>query len=398
MKPFAVVANTPLALIATVISGALIFITQPAVTLAATPTVDPTGTAAMATIIAELAKTATPSSTPTPPVTHTPTDTHTPTPVPTVAATRRVNVVATAVAATLTVQARANQNVAATQTAEFHQLETLVAIRLGGILTLTPVPVSTNTSTPINTPTHSPAPPPTFTRAPETVELEMILIPAGEFVMGSSDAEIQLVVQECNQTEGNCRADWFDNEQPQRRVFLPDFRISKYEVTNAQYNVCVAQGVCPKIGRLPQDGDIPYRAEFFSPHYPAVAVSWDNAALFCRWLGARLPRDEEWEKAARGADDARRYPWGATFDGSRANLSSGQPTAVGSYPGGASPYGVMDMAGNVFEWTATATGDGRYFVRGGGWSKYYFRGRVTDRGTKLAPSFVNYDIGFRCAR
>lgn len=69
---------------------------------------------------------------------------------------------------------------------------------------------------------------------------------------------------------------------------------------------------------------------------------------------------------------------------------------MGSYPSGVSPYGIMDMAGNAFEWTATADGDNKYILRGGGWNSYYYRGRVTDRGTKLQPGFANYDIGFRC--
>ena len=78
-------------------------------------------------------------------------------------------------------------------------------------------------------------------------------------------------------------------------------------------------------------------------------------------------------------------------------MASGHSSPVGSFPAGASPYEALDMAGNVFEWTATQEG-GSAVVRGGGWSKYYFRGRVTDRGTQLGPDFANYDIGFRCAR
>lgn len=216
--------------------------------------------------------------------------------------------------------------------------------------------------------------------------------------MGSSAADSELTLQECNQTEGNCQVTWFDGETPARSVIAPEFSISKYEVTNSQYNICVANGVCPPIGRIAPETDIAYNPNFFADPLPAVAVSWDNANIFCHWAGARLPTEWEWEKAARGSDGSRRYPWGYTFEAGRANLASGFPSAVGSYPSGASPYGVMDMAGNVFEWTATATGDSRYIVRGGAWSKFYFRGRVADRGTKLAPNFVNYDIGFRCAR
>lgn len=260
----------------------------------------------------------------------------------------------------------------------------------------TPPPTFTSVSPTIEA--TPPPPPPTATPAPATVALEMILIPAGEFVMGSSAADSELTLQECNQTEGNCQVTWFDGETPARPMIAPEFSISKYEVTNSQYNICVANGVCPPIGRIAPETDIAYDPNFFADPLPAVAVSWDNANTFCRWAGARLPTEWEWEKAARGSDGSRRYPWGYTFEAGRANLASGFPTAVGSYPSGASPYGVLDMAGNASEWTATATGDGRYIVRGGAWSKFYFRGRVADRGTKLAPNFVNYDIGFRCVR
>ncbi len=241
-------------------------------------------------------------------------------------------------------------------------------------------------------------PPPIATpQAPsKTNNLELILIPAGNFTMGSSDTDIQAAVAECNATEGNCKEEWFGTEKPTRSVFVDTFKMSKYEVTNSQYKMCVDAGVCQAAGRNIADNSIPYKKGFFADNFPVVGVGWNDANTFCSWVGGRLPTEEEWEKAARGASDQRRYPWGNEFDPSKANLSSGFPTTIGSYPAGASPYGMMDMAGNVFEWTATAVDD-KYVVRSGGWSKYPFRGRVTDRGTKLSPSFANYDIGFRCA-
>jgi len=346
------------------------------------PTVDTTGTSAAQTIEAVFSQTPTsvPSETPVP--TAPPTSDLAATQTPT------VDVLATAVAATLTAVAAQTKQAAETVAAEL----TAKAQETPTATPTLPPPV------PTETPTPPPPPPPTFTRAPATVVLDMILIPAGEFMMGSSAADNELTLQECNQTEGNCQVTWFDGEIPVHLVIVPEFRISTYEITNSQYNICVANGVCPSLGRIAPETDIAYDPNFFADLLPAVAVSWDNANTFCAWVGARLPREEEWEKAARGTDGLRRYPWGYTFEPGRANLASGFPTAVGSYPGGVSPYGVMDMAGNVFEWTATATGDGRYILRGGAWSKFYFRGRAADRGTKLAPNFVNYDIGFRCAQ
>lgn len=251
-----------------------------------------------------------------------------------------------------------------------------------------------------NFPNEQPAPTPTPIPPPQppvaSVALEMVTIPAGNFTMGSSNADIQSVVSECNGVEGNCQEAWFGSEKPARTVFVDIFNISKYEVTNTQYNACVNAGICGVAGRSITDDNITYNPGFFADNLPVVGVSWQDASTFCNWLSGRLPTEVEWEKAARGSGDQRRYPWGSDYDPSRANLSSGYPTAVGRYPGGASPYGIMDMAGNVFEWTATADGD-KYILRSGGWNNYYYRGRVTDRGTKLPPGFANYDIGFRCA-
>jgi formylglycine-generating enzyme required for sulfatase activity len=220
--------------------------------------------------------------------------------------------------------------------------------------------------------------------------------------MGSSDAEIQLALSECNATEGAvtgqpCQPGWFVGEIPQKTIFVDDFEINLYEITNAQYSACVGAGVCQQAGRnIAADSNLAYDPGYFSDNYPVVGVSWHDANTYCNWVGGRLPSEAEWEKAARG-DDGRRYPWGNTFDPSKANLDTGYPSPIGNYPGGASPYQIMDMAGNVFEWTATANG-GNFVLRGGGWSKYYFRGRTADCGTQLPPDYANYDIGFRCAR
>lgn len=254
-------------------------------------------------------------------------------------------------------------------------------------------------SVPVVAPTVAPTASPTMA-APTAVPSPIWLsIPAGDFVMGSSDAEMQITLSECNATEGQktgqpCQRGWFN--EPQRSAHVNRFAITKHEITNAQYKACVVAGVCAQAGRVISDTNIRYDPEYFADSYPVMAVNWHDAVAYCEWIGGRLPTEVEWEYAARGVD-GRRYPWGNAFEPSRANLDTSFPAPVGSYPAGASPFNVLDMAGNVFEWTATQA-NGNYVVRGGGWTKYYFRGRVADCGTQLSSTFANYDIGFRCAR
>jgi gamma-glutamyl hercynylcysteine S-oxide synthase len=158
----------------------------------------------------------------------------------------------------------------------------------------------------------------------------MVQIPAGMFLMGTNSD----------------RADAQD--RPQHKVDLPAYWIDKYPVTNAQY----ARFVAATAHRPPlnwKDGKIPQGEAL----RPVTMVSWFDARDYAKWAGKRLPTEAEWEKAGRGTD-GRRWPWGDKMEPERLNTyyNVGSATNVNKYPNGASPYGVMDMAGNVDEWTA----------------------------------------------
>jgi formylglycine-generating enzyme required for sulfatase activity len=184
-------------------------------------------------------------------------------------------------------------------------------------------------------------------------EPEMILIPAGPYLMGSDPLWDK---------------DARDNEQPQHPLYLPYFYLAKTSVTNAQYATFVQatgyQRPCHWT-----DGSPPLSRE----NYPAVEVSWYDAMAYCRWLSEvtgrayGLPSEAEWEKGARGTD-GRIYPWGNQWDAERCNSGKGSKidtTPAGAYPEGASFYGLLDMAGNIFEWTRS--------LWGADWQKPEFR-------------------------
>ena len=188
-------------------------------------------------------------------------------------------------------------------------------------------------------PSTMPAAAPVVETPPLPFEPETVAIPAGPFLMGSSDAS---------------------PEWRQHTVELDAFRIGKYPVTNAQYAAFVRDH---RDNRPRQTGWFFTTPPAGQLDHPVAGITWHDAAAYCAWLSEqtgrryRLPTEAEWEKAARGSD-ARTYPWGeAEPDASRCNTGSGRTSAVDAHPDGCSPYGGCDMAGNVREWTSTLWGD-----------------------------------------
>lgn len=228
---------------------------------------------------------------------------------------------------------------------------------------------------------------------------EMLLVEAGEFRMGNDQGR--------NALKGGLQ-----NEAPQHSVYVRAFYIDKFEVTNRHYRrFCEATGrhLPPNPAGFPNYGD--------RPDHPVINVSWDDAKAFAAWAGKRLPTESEWERAARG-NDSRLYPWGNDYRPGKANLqhagSLPQIAAVGSFKEDVSPLGVMDLAGNVYEWVedryALYPGNpGRLadserlhrVIRGGGFLLGREMARTTNRGSHL-PQIKSAEgrdsfIGFRCS-
>ena len=186
----------------------------------------------------------------------------------------------------------------------------------------------------------------------------MIEIPAGEFVMGISHEDVLKLSYEFYERTRSGRV-VFEDEQPRLLIFLPDYEIDRLEVTNAQYRFCIRTGECPGFPTLSDylpSGAVPPNYDPLSQayeSYPAF-VTAQGAQAYCRWKSKRLPTEAEWEKAARGTDE-RLYPWGNEWDADWDEERKWHKwlLPVGSYPKDTSPYGVLDMAGNAWEWTGS---------------------------------------------
>jgi len=286
---------------------------------------------------------------------------------------------------------------------------------------------------------------PIVTRTSSIDGMVQVYVPAGEFLMGSTEADIDAVMQACPY----CQRAWFKDELPQHKVYLDAFWIDRTEVTNAMFAQFVKetgyQTDAEKIGSgivfqlFSRDWKMIQGANWRHPRgpdtdltglddHPVVQMSGNDSESYCAWAGRRLPTEAEWEKAARGTD-ARTYPWGnqppagnllnfgdrnLNGNGSDNTVNDGYlfTAPVGSYPAGASPYGALDMAGNVGErvsdWygadyyagsparNPTGLPAGEYhLLRGGSWSRMarYVRTAARYKYRQLNRS---NGLGFRC--
>lgn len=234
---------------------------------------------------------------------------------------------------------------------------------------------------------------PVDSRVSEVDGMTQVFVPAGKFLMGTDDKEAL-------------------KNRPEHPVTLSAFWIDQTEVTNEMYAKCVEAKKCPPPFKEQFN---PYYGKAKYANYPVVYIPWDSADAYCRWAGRRLPTEAEWEKAARGTD-GRLYPWGnEPPNASLANYDNalGDPLPVDRYPLGASPYGALNMAGNVREWVADWFHEFFYLagindnpvgppsgemksLRGGSFVDDENEIRVFNRFAH-APASPGINRGFRCA-
>jgi formylglycine-generating enzyme required for sulfatase activity len=279
------------------------------------------------------------------------------------------------------------------------------------IITDTPtatIPVATVQPTFTPVPTLTPFP----SKTSSMDGMIQLFVPAGSVYMGGLDVLLE------------------NDELPAHQVQIDAFWVDQLEVTNGMYALCVNAGACKTPVKLNSDNRSDYFSNVEFQDYPVVYVTWYDANAYCQWAGRRLPTEAEWERAARG-DTLNNYPWGNEPPNelyANANNLLGDSSRVGSYPAGMSPFGALDMAGNVWEWVADYY-QGNYYanspvenptgpqngglsflrvIRGGGYQDDLISMRVSNRGyetgpdpSALAGSDAFYGkssvkIGFRC--
>ncbi len=237
----------------------------------------------------------------------------------------------------------------------------------------------------------------------------MVTVPAGWFVMGDDQGPLP-------------------DARPAHRVYLNTFAIDRFEVSTAQYGMCVTSGACPASERTSSETRQNYFGNKAFASYPVIGVTYADAVAFCNWRKARLPTEAEWEKAARGTDQ-RIYPWGQRFDPTRLNYCDrncelpwrdaqhddgyADTSPINAFPSGASPYGALNMAGNVWEWVSDwydpnyyahsparnpqgpANGTQRITRGGGIFDDHVFTTSAMRR--RFTPDVASTSVGFRCA-
>lgn len=275
--------------------------------------------------------------------------------------------------------------------------------------TVTPPPTPTFTFTPSPEPTK----PEFVTQVNAKDQAVLVFVAAGKFIMGSDQENDPY---------------FWGAESPQHEVTLSDYWIYQTEVTNAMYQKCAEVKACPLPSQKKSRSVEDYYSNAQYGDYPVIYVNWVSAQAYCKWAGGRLPTEAEWEKAARGDQDTRLFPWGSTqATETQANFcdkgcaqvqadrdkNDGYPDAapVGSYPEGVSQYGALDMAGNVWEWVfdwfqptyssapsmdPVGPASSKYrTIRGGSWFNPSDGVRIVQRDG-VRPDLSMDTLGFRC--
>ena len=253
----------------------------------------------------------------------------------------------------------------------------------------------------------------------QAADARMVAIPAGQYIAGSTLEERGAAYDDYLKTAGHDGArehHWFDKEPDRHTKTLPAFRIDLMPVTQAAYAEFVAAGRAP----APTMDEATWKAQGFAQlwatqvvryvwrdgrpppgheDHPVVLVTHDEATRYCQWRNKRrLPTADEYEKAARG-EQGFYYPWGNVFEASKLNSAvngPGDTISAGHFNDGASPFGVLDLAGNVFHWTSTPADPNRMVVKGSAWDDYAGVGRGASKHGRKA-TIRHVIVGFRCA-